>query len=200
MAVSHLRLALISSYMRSSFSFGSAAIVSAAAPRVGISAGGRNFTASPGSQAGLPPGPWVASGTDLSNLPPVSPLALTDCPIEQPVVEMTVAVAPADPINFSRVRRSIRDVVVAIRCPSRLPRPARGGFRGLLFVHAGALENPFHPDVALVARVLVNRFGAARHWYLRRPRSDPGRRILDGELIEQRVRAVELEPLGQLHL
>jgi hypothetical protein len=63
----------------------------------------------------LPPGPSVASGTDLSNLPPVRPLALTGWLNEVQPVEMAVAVAPADPISFSRVRRSIRDVVVAMR-------------------------------------------------------------------------------------
>ena len=105
--VSHLRLAFIKLYRCSSFSFGSAASVSEAVPRVGMSSGGRKLTESPGFQFLLPPGPAVARLMVLSNLPPVSPCALTDPSNGVPQADTTVAVAPAVPMSFKRVRRSI---------------------------------------------------------------------------------------------
>ena len=83
-------------------------------PLVGMSSGGRNFTASPGCQARLPPGPAVASGTVFSNLPPVRPCA--DTPLSKAPLhaDPIVAVAPTDPITFRRVRRSILASCVCI--------------------------------------------------------------------------------------
>jgi hypothetical protein len=56
----------------------------------------------------LPPGPAVASGTDFSKAPPVSPSALTDPPNGDEHAGAMTVVAPAAPSNFKRVRRSTR--------------------------------------------------------------------------------------------
>src|SRR5438477_8854431 len=94
--------------MVSSFSLERLARTSAALPRVAIFSGGRNLTASPGCQPGLPPGPAVARETVLSHFPPVklacdSALAVL---IDLPHAEKTALVAPADPSIFKNVRRS----------------------------------------------------------------------------------------------
>src|SRR5688572_15099882 len=123
MVVSHFRLAFMSSYMRSSFSRGSAASASDAAPRVGMSCGGRKLTASPAFQLRLPPGPAVARLMLFSNLPPVSPSALTLPSNGDPHAETTAPVAPVAPMSLSSVRRSTTVRVASDMCvtPSRNP-------------------------------------------------------------------------------
>src|SRR6266702_6010978 len=94
--------------MVNSLSLGRLARISAALPCVAIFSGGRNLTASPACQFGLPPGPAVAREIVFSHFPPVrlacdSALAVIDLP--QP--EKTALVAPADPKIFKSVRRSV---------------------------------------------------------------------------------------------
>src|SRR6266404_3675212 len=94
--------------MVNSLSLGRLAIISAALPCAAIFSGGRNLTASPACQFGLPPGPAVAREIVFSHFPPVrlacdSALAVIDLP--QP--EKTALVAPADPKIFKSVRRSV---------------------------------------------------------------------------------------------
>src|SRR2546426_423093 len=95
--------------MVSSLFLGRLASMSAALPVAGIFSGGRNLAASPGRQFGLPPGPAVAKATVFSHLPPVR-AALDPAvaiSIDLPQEEKTAPVAPADPMIFSNVRRSI---------------------------------------------------------------------------------------------
>src|SRR5258708_6117761 len=94
--------------MVNSLSLGSLASTSYALPCAAIFSGGRNLTASPACQFGLPPGPAVAREIVFSHFPPVrlacdSALAVIDLP--QP--EKTALVAPADPKIFKSVRRSV---------------------------------------------------------------------------------------------
>src|SRR5258708_16350935 len=94
--------------MVNSLSLGRLASTSYALPCAAIFSGGRNLTASPACQFGLPPGPAVAREIVFSHFPPVrlacdSARAVIDLP--QP--EKTALVAPADPKIFKSVRRSV---------------------------------------------------------------------------------------------
>src|SRR6185295_6710446 len=80
------------------------------------------------------------------------------------------------------------------RTAAVLSRPRR--LRALLRFHrALRLQDVGHPVVALVAGVLVDRLLDPRHRILARPRPIPRVRILDGELISNRVGIDEREPL-----
>src|SRR5258706_13381751 len=137
--------------MVNSLSLGRLAIISAALPCAPIFSGGRNLTASPACQFGLPPGRAVVRETVFSHFPPVrlgcdSALDVMDLP--QP--EKTALVAPADPKIFKSVRRS---VVVLCSDMDSTPRvfvePARPRLFDLIVESSeeGRFRHP-HPDLA----------------------------------------------------
>ena len=70
-------------------------------------------------------------------------------------------------------------------------------FGYLPLLDTGARQQVAHRVVPFVAGVLEEGSGAALHRNRRRERQREACRVVDGELVEQRVRADEPEPLGQ---
>src|SRR5438552_3128728 len=149
--------------MVNSFSLGRLASISAALPCAAIFSGGRNLTASPACQFGLPPGPAVAREIVFSHFPPVrlacdSALAVIDLP--QP--EKTALVAPADPKILKSVRRS-----VVVLCSDMDSTPWVSSIR-LVQAFRSARWKPIQTPLIRVSQAVEPRgFCEIRSWYIK---------------------------------
>src|SRR4030095_673006 len=89
--------------------------------------------------------------------------------------------------------------------PSRFPTRARfSPRRTLLFLllplRPRALQDEFESRVAFVTRVLVDEIVGVPERHHQRPRARPGRRIVEGDFVVDRLRTYPGEALGELEL
>src|SRR5207249_1942454 len=83
---------------------------------------------------------------------------------------------------------------------SRRARALRRLLSGVFLLHTRAVEGPEHCLVSLVAGVLVDLVLGALQEQRGRPRLGPGRRIVDGHLVLQRLGVDAAEPLDEMQL